>query len=83
MFKKIKERLRAFDDFQKQGLIDLACDFQNNDKDNLLNCCKCGSKLGLWRQVYHARKVKRGNCYRIRCKNCEQVNVIKRRLKNE
>lgn len=83
MFKKVKEKLKAFDNFQRQGLIDLACDYGNTDKDSLLNCCKCGSKFGLWRQVYYARKVKRGKCYEIRCKNCEQINIIKRRLKNE
>ena len=82
MFKKLKEKLRAFDDFQKQGLIDLACDYGNEDKDNMLNCSKCGSKLGLWKMVYHARKVQRGDYYKIRCKNCKHVNKIKMSLKD-
>jgi len=80
---KIKDALRRFDEFHKQGLIDLACDYSTDDPDNIMNCCKCGSKLGLWRLVYHARKVKRGKSYSIDCKKCGWLNVIQRRLKNE
>lgn len=82
MFKKVREKIRALDNFQRQGLTDLACDYGNEDKNNLLNCSKCGAKLGLWRMVYHARKVKRGRSYWIRCKNCKHVNKIKRSIKN-
>ena len=80
---KIKDSLRRFDDFHKQGLIDLVFDYSTDDKDNLINCNKCGHKLGLWRMVYLASKVKRGDFYHVRCKNCMCVNVILRRLKNE
>ena len=80
---KIKDSIKRFDEFQSKGLIDLACDYSSNDKDNLLNCSKCGSKLGLWKMVYYARKVERGEFYKIRCKNCKHVNEIKRSLKNE
>ena len=78
---KIKDSLKRFDEFQKQGLIDLACDYGNDDPDNIMNCSKCGSKLGLWRMIYHAKGVKRGEYYYVKCKRCVHVNEIKRSVK--
>ena len=78
---KVKDMLKRFDDFHTQGLMDLAFDYSTDDKHNLLNCIKCGHKLGLWRMVYFASRVKRGEFYHVKCKNCFHVNVIFRRVK--
>lgn len=83
MFKKIRERMKAFDEFQSSGIIQIAQDYSTNDPDNLMNCSKCGHKLGLWRMIFHAMQVERGELYEIRCKHCKFVNVIRRSLKDE
>lgn len=78
MFKKIRERMKAFDEFQSNGLIQLAQDYSYKDKDNIVRCSKCGSHLGLFRMIFHAMQVERGEKYKVVCKDCKFVNVIRR-----
>lgn len=83
MFKKIKERMKAFDEFHQSGLIQIATDYTSSNPDDLMNCSKCGHKLGLWRMIFRAMQVERGEKYKVRCKHCKFVNIIRRSKLNE
>jgi len=83
MFRKLRKKLKDFDEFQVNGLIQLAYDYSSNDKKDLMNCYKCGHSLGLWKMVFHAMQVERGKLYRVKCKYCKSDNLIRRRKRNE
>ena len=78
MFEKIKEKWNKFNEFQQNGIIDMMQDYTAEDKDNIIRCSKCGSHLGLWRMIFHAMQVERGEIYKVVCKRCKFVNVIRR-----
>lgn len=73
---KIKEKKRKFDNKVQKGMNDLQYDFNVPDKDNKMRCSKCATRLSILSMVVKARKVKKKEAYKVKCKNCGYINII-------
>jgi len=74
--RRINEKMVGIENMGHEGIIELACDLQNNQSK--LHCPNCSGIMPVFRMILKSKSVNMGEQYQIRCPHCKKmVSVTK------